>query len=334
MKKINPRYLITSAGDFYLEKRFINSESRLIDVFNLAFFPSDLEKDKILQNSLQIGLVPKQTNDDQELIHLAESKLPYIILDKIDNDITKILHKLKNKIKSGKIEIECKYCFNSSNLDKDLLLKETEYFYLSYSPDPIKNYHFVIRPKKHLKYFVDLEDIKKLEFTKIIKTVIKIIYDAHLEYIVYEKNLPSKEESMNHMTTNIIGIEKKFTISYLEVMRRVLNDHNVSFKEFDAKHSITEMVDKNSHYYYMDAPVGARFVKTLYRTKLLIKVDQAESPTESKTEDKENNSINLNVDYPRLVICALVGKDSNQDTIEIDKDFVAGLKEKCYYIFN
>lgn len=228
--------------------------------------------------------------------------------------------KVERQVTLEDIEKRCWFCFNNPNLDTDLIFKELKDFYLAYPKGPIDNFHFLILPKLHMKSFIDLNDTQKTEFVNIIKGVTKLINDNNLDYVIYEKNLPYNDNAAKHMVINIVGIEKQYSFNFLDVSTDVLNQHKLAFKEFDPKYSLTEMVNKNSYYYYLDAPTGIQFGQSVSRTKILVSLN----PNQREF-----------LDYPRIIICKLIEKEEriNWKKADINKEFLVALKEKVVKYF-
>jgi hypothetical protein len=231
-----------------------------------------------------------------------------------------ISEKLEKIVTLEDIEKRCWFCFKNPNLDTDLVLKEKIHFYVAYPKGPIDNFHFLILPKNHIKSFIDLDKTQKEEFIEIIKTLINIINDNKLDHLIYEKNLPYNDEAAKHMVINVVGIKSEFSFNFIEVMKNILNNNKLKFKEFDMKYSLTEMVNKNSHYYYIDAPTGIQFGRSAKRTKILI--------------DPSNTHKDF-IDYPRMIICSLIDKEErlNWKNADINKEFLVGLKDKTREYF-
>jgi hypothetical protein len=236
--------------------------------------------------------------------------------------------KVEKQITLEDIEKKCWFCFNNPNIDSDLILKEFTEFYLAYPKGPVDDFHFLLLPKNHIPSFLDLNETQKSEFVLILETLTIILKDNNLDYLIYEKNLPYKDDAAKHMIINIIGIGKEFSFNFLDQMELILGQSNLKYKEFDPRTSIKEMVSqgqsKNNHsgpfYYYIDAPTGIQFGKSGIRTKILVDVN-------SHTKDYN--------DYPRKIICSLIDKEErfNWKKTDINKEFLVSLKDKLAKYF-
>jgi hypothetical protein len=236
--------------------------------------------------------------------------------------------KVEKQITLEDIEKKCWFCFNNPNIDSDLILKEFTEFYLAYPKGPVDDFHFLLLPKKHIPCFLDLNETQKSEFVSILETLTIILKDNNLDYLIYEKNLPYKEDAAKHMIINIIGIGKEFSFNFLDQMELILGQSHLKYKEFDSRTSIKDMVSqgqvKNNqsgpYYYYIDAPTGIQFGKSGIRTKILVDVHP---------HTKDYN------DYPRKIICSLIDKEErfNWKRTDINKEFLVSLKDKLAKYF-
>lgn len=231
-----------------------------------------------------------------------------------------ISQKLEKKVTLEDIESRCWFCLNNPNIEAELILKEFTEFYLAYPKGPIDNFHFLIIPKRHIKSFVDLTGNQKKEYSDILQVVTKLIVDNNLDYVVYEKNLPYKDEAFKHLIMNVIGIEKELSFNFLDTAYEILNKKEVKYSEFDPNLSIEKVAPKGSYYYYMDVPTGIQFGKSGVRSKILI---------EEKASKREF------FDYPRIIVCRLLDEDEkvNWKNGEINKEFFCDIKRKLLKYF-
>jgi RNA recognition motif-containing protein len=218
------------------------------------------------------------------------------------------------------IEKRCWFCFNNPSIDSDLILKQFTDFYLAYPKGPCDDFHFLLIPKKHIKCFIDLNKTQKKEFTDILQILINLLKDNNLDYLIYEKNLPYKDEAQKHMIINIVGIGKEFSFHFLDHMQNVFNEANIKYREHDSKVSLSELIQGDSNYYYIDAPTGIQFGRSGVRTKIIVDVNK---------HTKDYN------DYPRKIICLLNDTEVRiyWKNADINKEFLVKLKDKLmkYY---
>ncbi len=219
------------------------------------------------------------------------------------------------------IEKRCWFCFNNPNIDSDLLLKEMGEFYIAYPKGPIDDFHFLVLPKNHIKSFTSLNESQRLEYFKIRDTIIKIIEDNQMDYLIYEKNLPYKDEAARHMIINIVGIPKETSLNFTDQMNETLNYIKVKHREFDLKSDLNKAVSKEGFYYFMDAPTGIQFGRSGVRVGIIIDV---------------YSGVKNFIDFPRMIICLLIDKEERTDwkNADVNKEFLVKLKDKIPKYFN
>lgn len=231
-----------------------------------------------------------------------------------------ISEKLEKKVTLEDIESKCWFCLNNPNIETELILKEFTEFYLAYPKGPIDNFHFLIIPKRHIRSFIDLSENQKKEYSDILQILIKLIGDNNLSYVIYEKNLPYKDETYKHLIMNLVGIEKELAFNFLDTAYEILKKHDIKFNEFDPNVNIDKIAPKGSYYYYMDVPTGIQFGRSGVPSKFFI---------EEKGSKREFS------DYPRMIICRLIDEDEkvNWKNGEINKEFFSELKGKLMKYF-
>ena len=124
------------------------------------------------------------------------------------------------------------------------------------------------------------------------------------------------------MNINIIGIHKERSFSFLDQMEAIFKENKINYKEYDSKKQISEMTNsKYPHYYFIDAPTGIQFGRSGIRTKIFVDVDAV-----------GNRDF---LDYPRIIICNLIDKESriNWKQSDINKEFLVSLKDKINKYF-
>jgi hypothetical protein len=189
------------------------------------------------------------------------------------------------------IERKCWFCLNNPNIETDLILKEFKEFYLAYPKGPICDFHFLIIPRRHIKSFMCLKDNQKKEYNSILQTVIKLLADNGMDYAVYEKNLPYRDDISKHLIMNIVGIGKELSFSSLDIANTVLSNDNQKFREFDANTPLEQITLNNTYYYYIEIPSGIQFGRSGLRTRVFVEL----------TDSRKT----FFTDYPRTILCNL-----------------------------
>ncbi len=227
------------------------------------------------------------------------------------------------KIENNKLYYsKCKFCFDNSEIEKELILHTFNNFYLAYSKGPINNFHFLILPKKHYSSYFSLPKILKEEFKEILNTIINFLKLHSLDYILYEKNLPFDNEIYLHMCINIIGIEKDYMIGFQEIFKNNFpNFYNIN-ESYDEENifSLDKYENKSNFYYYINGSKGYKIGFKEIRLGYFIEVP---------------NNIKDFKDYPRLIICKLIDKEKNiyWKNCLIDNEFFKKLKYKINEYF-
>jgi hypothetical protein len=203
-----------------------------------------------------------------------------------------ISEKIEKKQTLEDIERMCWFCINNPMIESELILKEFNDFYLAYPKGPITNFHFLVIPKHHIRGYLNLIDTQKKELDEILTKIKKLLSDNDLDYVIYEKNLPYKEEVSKHFILNILGINKELSFNFLDICVEYLNENNVKFKEFDQATPLERITGKDNYYYYMDIATGLQFGKSNVRTKLFLEI-------------KGSHKSVFN-DHPRILLCNLL----------------------------
>jgi hypothetical protein len=210
-----------------------------------------------------------------------------------------ISEKIEKTLTFEDIERKCWFCFSNPNIESDLILKEFKEFYLAYPKGPIHNFHFLIIPKKHIKSYIDLKEHQRKEYNTILQILIKLLSDNNLDYCIYEKNLPYKDEISKHLILNIVGIDKELAFETLDVVSSVLNKDNIKYIEYDSSTPLEKIIStsgKNSYYYYIDVPSGIQFGRSGLRTRVFVELT-------------DSNKKQYFTDYPRTILCNLLEKE-------------------------
>ena len=214
----------------------------------------------------------------------------------------------------------CWFCYTNPKIEKDLILKTYNNFYLAYPKGPINKMHFLLLPKKHIQSYTELDISMKKEYQEILSSVINFISLNNLSYFIYEKNLPYDNISARHMCINILGVEREVMFSYNENAKDFLEKKKLNAIE-TYNTNYLDNIEKGEFYYYINGSIGIKISKEEKRLIYYIKV-----------KEKEGDF----VDYGRWLICYLIEKEDrlNWKKCEIDVNFLNKLKEKLnkYYI--
>lgn len=203
------------------------------------------------------------------------------------------------------IEKSCWFCFNNPLIEKDLIIKEFNNFYIAYPKGPIDNFHIIILPKFHIESYVQIPVELYEEFQNIFKILKKFFFDNNLEYIIYEKNLPYKDEKAKHMLMNIVGIKKELSFQTFNHIYEYLSDKKIKFESFNSvEWDLSELKKetKDYYYHYIEIPSGISLGSVEKRTRILIK---------HENRNTQGNNKNDFIDISRLIICDLIDKKEN-----------------------
>ena len=305
-----------------------NSFPLQIKITHLDKKISDIELNNFLIKFGEILFLRKHYNKRGDF--LCEAFLSFknpLINNKLINEdkVYKINNKrvFFEKIENNKLNYsKCKFCFDNSEIEKELILHKFNNFYLAYSKGPINNFHFLILPKKHYSSYFSLPKILKEEFKEILKTIINFLKLHSLDYILYEKNLPFDNEIYLHMCINIIGIEKEYMINFQEIFKNNFpNFYNIN-ESYDEENifSLDKYENKSNFYYYINGSKGYKIGFKEIRLGYFIEVP---------------NNIKDFKDYPRLIICKLIDKENNiyWKNCLIENEFFKKLKHKLNEYF-
>jgi RNA recognition motif-containing protein len=200
------------------------------------------------------------------------------------------------------IEKSCWFCFNNPNIEKDLIVIDFRHFYLAYPKGPIDNFHLLIIPKFHIKNYLDIPEELNIELDYIIKVLRKFYSDNKMDYVIYEKYLPYKDEKAKHMLLNFVGINKDFSFEIFDKINDYLSKEKIKYEIFNSNEwnlSDTKINEEEIFYHYIEIPSGIKLGNEEKRMKILIP-----------------HLLNLNTkfdftDYSRLLICEMIGKKQN-----------------------
>ena len=213
---------------------------------------------------------------------------------------------------------DCWFCYEQNEkLDTKYIIKEFNNFYVAYSKGPIDKYHFLLIPKKHISSFVELNLDEKIEANMIIQLIKDYLDLKELNYIAFEKNLKYNFSNTLHMLINICGIKKSliekindYTENFL--IDEKINDFLVSFNE-----KFLDMYNEKNEYIYINIP-------KIYKEKIIRKIIFI------KTKEYK-------IDYPRKLICNLIGEEERlnwKNTIELGEEYLKEVKNELNIFLN
>ena len=187
----------------------------------------------------------------------------------------------------------CWFCYNNPSIEKELILKTFDNFYIAYPKGPIDNIHFLVLPKKHIQSYTEMDTQMKNEYHDILTTLIQFIEIQNLSYFIYEKNLPYQNESQRHMCVNVIAVDREVMFQYADEGANALTMKKLKYIEtYDERY--LDMINKDEYYYYINGSTGVKIGLKQKRRILYIKVNKYECDY---------------VDYCRWLICYLIEKE-------------------------
>jgi hypothetical protein len=214
---------------------------------------------------------------------------------------------------------DCWFCYdNNKDLDKRFILEEFNHFYLSFSKGPINNYHFLIIPKRHISFYINLSDEEKSEIETLIQILKTFLYQKGCEYIIYEKNLKYNFSQSIHLLINVVGFEftlfqklNEFVENFL--IEEKLNKYTVIYDDI---HAYLYLYNQNDEYIYINIP--KIFKDKIIRKMILIKTNE------------------YKIDYPRKLICNLINKEERinwRNTLSLGEEFLEDTKKNIKNFF-
>ena len=219
---------------------------------------------------------------------------------------------IHNNISNSPRIADCWFCYEQNEkLDTKYIIKDFNSFYVAYSKGPIDKYHFLLIPKKHISSFVELNLDEKIEINMIIQLIKDYLELKEFNYIVFEKNLKYNFSNTLHMLINICGIKKSliekindFTENFL--IDEKMNDFIVSFNE-----KFLDMYNEKDEYIYINIP-------KIYKQKIIRKIIFI------KTKEYK-------IDYPRKLICNLIGEEDRlnwKNTVDLGEEYLKEIKNE------
>lgn len=103
-----------------------------------------------------------------------------------------------------------------------IISTEGEHFYLAVPKGPVVDEHFIIVPKRHIAHSLELSDAQEEELHGLKQRVIAYITaEKHMDYIVFERNMPFNFAKAAHMNIQIIALPSETDLD--ERVRGLLN---------------------------------------------------------------------------------------------------------------
>ena len=218
-----------------------------------------------------------------------------------------------NNNNSNKSNDDCWFCYDKKDdSDKKYILEEFNHFYLSFSKGPINKYHFLIIPKRHISFYINLTNEEKTESEMIIQFLKNFLNSNGCDYIIFEKNLKYNFSKSIHLLINVIGFENKLMSKVNEftenfVIEEKFNQYMILYNDINI-YLYTYI--PNDEYIYINIPY-------IYKGKIIRKI--------ILLKIKE-----YKIDYPRKLICMLINKEERinwRDTLNTGEEFLNEIKE-------
>ena len=230
-----------------------------------------------------------------------------INISSINNNIN------NNNSNLNKNNEDCWFCYDKKDdLEKKYILEEFNHFFLSFSKGPINKFHFLIIPKRHISFYINLSNDEKIECEMIIKLLKHFLNSNGYDIIIFEKNLKYNFSRSIHLLINVVGFENKliskvneFTENFL--IEEKLNQYMVLYNENDL-YLYTYI--PNDEYIYINIP--HIFKEQIIRKIILLKTKE------------------YKIDYPRKLICILINKEERinwRDTLNTGEEYLNEIKE-------
>ena len=237
--------------------------------------------------------------------------------DKNNNNNNNIT--IKNDINNNKNK-DCWFCYGTNeNLDKRFILEEFNHFYLSFSKGPINQFHFLIIPKRHVSFYIELSDEEKFEFETMIQILKNFLFTKKFELIIFEKNLKYNFSQSIHLLINVVGFDISFLSKLNEFTENFLIEEKL-YKYIVIYNDINIYLysyDQNDEYIYINIP-------KIYKNKILRKIFLL------KTNEYK-------IDYPRKLICNLINKEDRinwRNTMSLGEEFLEDIKKDVKNFIN
>ena len=217
---------------------------------------------------------------------------------------------------------ECWFCYvTNKSLDKNFILKEYKYNYLSFSKGPINEYHLLIIPKRHVSFYNELNDEEKKECEIIIKLLSNYFSTKKCNFIIYEKNLKYNFKNSVHLLTNIVGFENSLITKLNDFAEKYFLNEKINhyYVTYNDKYLYLYLnpQPQNDEYIYVNIPFV--FKGNLIRKIVIF------------------NSKDYKIDYPRKLICLFINKEEGinwRDTLKYGEELLGKVKQDFLAFLN
>ena len=217
---------------------------------------------------------------------------------------------------------ECWFCYvTNKSLDKNFILKEYKYNYLSFSKGPINEYHLLIIPKRHVSFYNELNDEEKKECEIIIKLLSNYFSTKKCNFIIYEKNLKYNFKNSVHLLTNIVGFENSLITKLNDFAEKYFLNEKINhyYVTYNDKYLYLYLnpQPQNDEYIYVNIPFV--FKGNLIRKIVIF------------------NSKDYKIDYPRKLICLFINKEEGinwRDSLKYGEELLGKVKQDFLAFLN
>ena len=206
-------------------------------------------------------------------------------------------------------------------MDKNYILGEFDYNYLTLSKGPINEYHFLIISKRHISFYNNLNDSEKKECEMIINMVNNYLSNKKMNLIIYEKNLKYNFKNSVHLLINIVGFDANL-IQNLNLFSEcfLINEKILNYKVIYNEKNLylyTSNEEGESEYVYLNIPFN--YNNYLIRKIFIMKINE------------------YKIDIPRKLICLLINKQERinwKDTLNFGQEFLDSIKPEFSTFLN
>ena len=320
LRKINLNSNIISENNPFKQANLINTISYdEVYVGNIAVQATKDEIKNLLQSKLNISIIniafPNKEQKNTgfafvKVLNLDETKLQTILSssNKLSLHGRKLIlgEKIEKKIvgdnnKDSTVlnNLSCWFCFENPKIDLSLILKDFNHFYIAFPKGAIDEYHFLIVPKKHIFSTNHLSKNQAEELDHIINKIFEYLKIKGLDFFVYEKYLPFKDDVFKHSIINIVGVAQEKSFNLLDFsqnffLKKCKTNPNLKFNYYSLEKYYSDSIKcKNEYFFSCIFPDGVGGT-------LRIVIDV--------------NEINTNnIDIMRQMICTYIEKEENFD---------------------
>ena len=310
------QYLTKTYGSIRSLKYMINKETNKFNGKAFVLFNSIKSMENMLNNSYK-----EKFHDRNIKAVISVISSPKPINNTININNHNDINNSNNNIVSNNIDnnSECWFCYK--NLDKNYILGEFDYNYLTLSKGPINEYHFLIIPKRHISFYNNLNDSEKKECEMIINMVNNYLSNKKMNLIIYEKNLKYNFKNSVHLLINIVGFDANLIQNlnlfseYFLINEKILN-YKVIYNEKNL-YLYTSNEEGESEYVYLNIPFN--YNNYLIRKIFIMKINE------------------YKIDIPRKLICLLINKQERinwKDTLNFGQEFLDSIKPEFSTFLN